>query len=668
MTNKIPFPTTPSSHLHIQQDQPVETVAILDCGAQYTKVIDRKIRDLAVNTVILPINTPAETIREMQFSGLILSGGPGSVYDPGAPQCDPGLFNLGLPVLGICYGMQLINQHFGGRVQPSNTKEYGETEIHVQPSCGLFQKLEPRQQVLMSHGDSVSEPAPGFSVVAQSSGTHGTDVVAAIADESRQIFGVQFHPEVELSENGGQMLANFLYKVCKLSGSYAIDQRLEGLLADLKSTVGPQRKVIVLVSGGVDSSVTAALLVKALDPDQVYAVHIDSGMMRQDESDAVCEALEAIGLKHLQRINAEADFLNATTTLKSGESIGPLHQTRDPEHKRRLIGDTFYHLTVKAINDLALNLDETFIAQGTLRPDLIESGNPEISHQSQTIKTHHNDVPLIQAQRKKGLIIEPNRDLHKDEVRQVGRLLGLPDALVMRHPFPGPGLGIRILCADKPYFTETHALVCEQLHHVLSAAAPNTDTKNTVRGLILPVRSVGVQGDSRSYSYVAAIQPENPGKMPWQALSKLAKTITNQVPAINRVALAICKQPLPDQINAITPTSLSPVTLEKLRVLDALVTEHMQAAGCYTAMSQLLSVLMPVHAPVNRDADCGLAHSVVIRAVVTSDFMTARPLPIGPDLPWPVLQQLADALSSQPNVDYVFYDITSKPPATVEWE
>lgn len=635
---------------------PIERVALLDCGAQYTKVIDRRVRELNVDTEIVPVNTPANMLQG-RFSGIILSGGPNSVYDPQAPQCDPGIFELGIPVLGICYGMQLLNKQFGGSVIPSPTKEYGETDVTIDPTCLLFQDLDPIQPVLMSHGDSVGEPAPGFQVVGRSVDTHHHSVVAAIADEQRRFYGVQFHPEVELSRHGGRMLENFLYRICGLSGSHVLDNRLNAAIAEIQQQVG-DKKVFVLVSGGVDSSVTAALLVKALAPDQVYAVHIDSGMMRQDESDLVCEALKAIGLKHMQRINAEEIFLNATTDL-DGTLIGPLSQTCEPEHKRRIIGDVFYHLITQAIEQAGLDLNETFIAQGTLRPDLIESGNVDISAGAHTIKTHHNDVPLIQAQRKKGLIIEPNRDWHKDEVRQVGRMLGLPDALVMRHPFPGPGLAIRVLCAEQPYLTEQYACLNAELQDLAEA--------DGFKAVLLPVRSVGVQGDARSYSYVAAIQ--GPWRQPedWTRVRRLAQLIPNRLHHVNRVALLLNdERPVPAQLQRITPTHLTPVTLEKLRVLDHMVTDAFQQARLYERISQLFTVMLPVDTV--QAADAPPKHSYVIRAVVTSDYMTARPAALGDDIPVAFLRSLVDDLAGQPNVDWILYDVTSKPPATVEWE
>lgn len=651
----------------------IEKVALLDCGAQYTKVIDRRVRELNVDTEIFPVNVSAGVLKD-KFSGIILSGGPNSVYETGAPQCDPDIFELGVPVLGICYGMQLMNRNFGGTVLPSPTKEYGETEIAVDTNCLLFNGLESDQHVLMSHGDSVGEPAPGFRVAGKSASTHHHEVVAAIENVERGFYGVQFHPEVELSVHGGQMLENFLYKVCGLTGGFALGDRLEEALDAIRQRVGG-KKVFVLVSGGVDSSVTAALLVKALAPDQVFAVHIDSGMMRHEESDLVCEALKAIGMKHMERVNAEEIFLNATTEIENPDgsktTVGPLNKTTDPEHKRRIIGDVFYHLITDAIRRSNLDLNETFIAQGTLRPDLIESGNRDISDTAHTIKTHHNDVPLIQEQRKKGLIIEPNRDWHKDEVRKVGRMLGLPEALVMRHPFPGPGLAIRILCTEQPYLTESHACLNAELQELAEEAG--------MQAVLLPVQSVGVQGDSRSYSYVTALKADL-NKFNWAQIRAMAQRIPNRLHRINRVALLLNDVPLPNIMTSITPTLLTPVTLEKLRVLDHMVTEGFKEQGLYDHISQLFTVMIPVDS--QRDSEKPPKHSFVIRAVVTSDYMTARPAAIrmpkdsadqpgagrGGDIPFAFLSRLTEEMAAQPNVDWILYDITSKPPATVEWE
>ncbi|MDX2086166.1 MAG: glutamine-hydrolyzing GMP synthase [Candidatus Melainabacteria bacterium] len=660
----------------------VETIAILDCGAQYTKVIDRRIRALKVATEIVPVTVDPETLRG-QVSGIILSGGPHSVYDADAPRCHPGIFDLGVPVLGICYGMQLITQHFGGSVAGHQRREYGETTIQVDSQCPLFAGMDTDQQVLMSHGDSVTRLAEGFTRVAHSTATlpDGSPVPAAIEHAQRRVYGLQFHPEVELTEQGETMLANFLYKICGLTGNFLLDDRLERTLASIRQQVGAS-PVVVLVSGGVDSSVTAALLLRALGPDQVYAVHVDSGFMRQQESDDVCQALQALGLKHLKRLNAETDFLNASTTLDDGTVAGPLTTVTDPEAKRRIIGDVFFRLVETEMRQLFDTLAQdtqqpVFLAQGTLRPDLIESGNRDVSHTAHKIKTHHNDVPLIQAQRERGLVVEPNRDWHKDEVRQIGRLLGLPEPLVIRQPFPGPGLAIRVLCATEPYGLETYEQTNQQLQALVQQLSQAAGVSG-YRALLVPVRTVGVQGDGRSYSYLALLSHKNLFEQApdYRLLQHFAQEIPNQLNSINRIALVLNADtdPLPERLPAITPTHLTPPVVQQLRALDHQVTQTLVEANHHAHISQLLTVLVPISpnpaSPTQALPASEPRHrSVAIRAVITSDFMTARPVRLGTaEMPYATLQTLCQRLTARPDVGWVMIDITGKPPATVEWE
>jgi GMP synthase (glutamine-hydrolysing) len=637
-------------------------IAILDCGAQYTKVIDRQLRQMNIETVIFPVEATRETLETAKLAGIILSGGPHSVYEPGAPKCDPCVFELGIPVLGICYGMQLMTHFHGGHVEACVRKEYGETTIEVDTSHPLFQGLETSQHVLMSHGDSVMRLGEGFQAIATSHATHGETTVAihaAVAHQHLPLVGVQFHPEVELTEHGTAMLRQFAMGMCGLTGEFKLERRLEHMLDELRAQVG-NHPVFVLVSGGVDSSVVAAALAKALPPEQVFAVHMNTGLMRQQESDLVCDALKAIGLKHLTRLDAQAFFLDFCSEDDAGTPIGPLCTATDPEEKRRLIGDAFFRLIdaeiKKTLEAAGVDASTVFLAQGTLRPDLIESGNRDVSATAHKIKTHHNDVPLIQQQREKGLIVEPNRDLHKDEVRQVGRLLGLPEALVIRQPFPGPGLGVRVLCATEPYGLERYDAVQE---HAMALAH-----EYGARACVLPVRTVGVQGDGRTYSFVVALEtPEWDTPEGFVAVRHLAREMTNRIPAVNRVALNLdASCPLPSSIKQITPTLLQPDVIEQLQRWDATVTEHMQHHADFAAISQLLAVTVPV------DGQNQNRRSVAIRAVVTSDFMTARPALIGKELPPGCLSALASRLKTDPQVAYVFYDITSKPPATVEWE
>ncbi len=644
--------TVPAQDTQQTRTQQTDKVAILDCGAQYTKVIDRRVRELNVDTEIFPVNVEIARLKDKGFSGIILSGGPESVYEPGSPRCASELFELGVPVLGICYGMQLMTHHFGGVVEGKTIKEYGETHISVKTDSLLFSGLEATQQVLMSHGDSVAKLPEGFRQIATSIQRDGNQIVAGIEHAEKKMVGVQFHPEVNLTEHGEVMLRNFLYQVCGLSGNYVLSDRLEETLEAIRQQVG-ENNVIVLVSGGVDSTVTAALLLKALGPEKVYAIHIDSGLMRHEESAKVAEALKALGLKHLEVLHAEAQFLSQPVQV-DGYLVGPLSQVTDPETKRRIIGDVFYQLTQQTIEKLNLDMDHTYIAQGTLRPDLIESGNRGISATAHKIKTHHNDVPVIQEQREKGMIVEPNKDLHKDEVRQIGRMLGLPEELVIRQPFPGPGLGIRVLCTEKPFMTDTFARTNVDLEELAK--------QQGFSGTILPVQTVGVQGDHRSYSYLAALAKHDILSTPWDALRELTQDIPNRLHEVNRVTLVLNRDHLPETVHEITPTHLTPDTLAKLRRLDHMVSEAFIQTGLYGAISQLLTVLVPV------DISGAGGHSVAIRAVVTHDYMTARPAAIGKEIPVEFLKTLAQRLSNQPGVDLVLYDITSKPPATVEWE
>lgn len=621
-----------------------EKVAILDCGAQYTKVIDRRVRELNLYSDILPLSVPASSLKG--YSAIILSGGPNSVFADDAPSVDAGILDLGIPVLGICYGMQLIAHHLGGVVEPGSTKEFGETPIEADIDAPLFHQLPHKQSVLMSHGDKVIRLPQGFAQIAASG-----DIIAAMMHAEKRIYGVQFHPEVELTEHGQAILQNFLYGVAGLKGNYPLETRLHETLEEIRNTVG-EENVFVLVSGGVDSAVTAALLLKALGPDKVYALHVDTGLMRHQESDSVCEALRDLGIKHLEHLKAEAAFLNATTDI-DGRRVGPLNTLTNPEEKRRVIGDTFFRLTQEAILRMNLDLDRTFIAQGTLRPDLIESGNIGVSRIAHKIKTHHNDVPLIQEQREKGLIIEPNRDWHKDEVRKIGLMLGLPESIIQRQPFPGPGLGIRVLCADAPYITEDFESLNREIHQQVSGLG--------LQGNVLPVKSVGVQGDYRTYSYLATLSGNYPKN--WEQLRDVAREIPNRYHQINRVALVLNQTPqMPSIIRHITPTLLNRDTLEMLRQIDFEVTQTLQEAGLLKQISQLLAVLVPV------DAHQQGRHSIAIRAVVTSDYMTARPARLGDEIPWNIVETLAQSIVARHPVDWVLYDLTSKPPATVEWE
>lgn len=616
----------------------IEKVAILDCGGQYTKVIDRKVREMSVKSDIFPIGVKAAQLKE--YDGIILSGGPGSVWADKALEYDESLFELGIPVLGICYGMQLINQHFGGVVLPGVKTEYGETVIDIDPCCPLFDGLQPKERVLMSHGDSVSKLAPGFKVAANSG-----DVVAAIYNEELKVYGVQFHPEVDLTVHGKEIMANFLTKICGLSGNYMLEDRIQTAIDKIREKVGNE-KILVLVSGGVDSAVSAALLVKALNPDNVYAIHIDHGFMRKNESDIVCENLKAMGLKNLIRENAADVFLNSTVEI-DGNTVGPLTTLIDPEAKRNLIGEVFIRVVRKTAESLDLDFDKTFWAQGTLRPDLIESGNPDVSSYAHKIKTHHNDVDIVRRAREKGLVVETNWDWHKDEVRQVARALGIDESIASRQPFPGPGLAIRMICFDgQNSITEAEY---EGFQNLLARFAGD------YQGQLLPIKSVGVQGDCRSYRYLSVIGGKGL-EMDWDQVYEIGKNLPNQVNFINRVAYCLNKPKLSGEIKAY-PMYINKENVELLRELDAIVVNKLNIPP----ISQVFAVLLPV----------GITgkYSVGIRTFVTNDFMTGRPAFIGQDIPKELIAEVVQEIESRfPEIDLILYDVTSKPPATVEWQ
>jgi GMP synthase (glutamine-hydrolysing) len=350
-------------------EPPVYTrVAILDAGGQLTKSIDRSIRNLAVQSDVFPINSPFEVYEE--YAAVVISGGPESVYTEDAPMPDLRIFEAGKPIFAICYGMQLINMHFGGEVTNFGGS-YGQTDIEVDIRNNLFSGLEELQSVLLTHGDSVTELAPGFKEVARLNG-----IITAIADDTRKIYGVQFHPENHQTENGTEIISNFLYKIAELEPNYTVENRLEKAIKEIQEKVGG-KQVLAFVSGGVDSTVLAVLLARALPTEQVNAVHVDTGFMRKNESKSVQKALKDAGID-LEVVNA-TDTFHSAKTLHNGKLTPPLHKVTDPEIKRHIIGDTFMHIREQVIRELKIDIDNCVLAQGTLRPDLIESASSTVS-------------------------------------------------------------------------------------------------------------------------------------------------------------------------------------------------------------------------------------------------------------------------------------------------
>ncbi len=505
-------------------DLPIqEMVVVLDFGSQYNQLITRRIREFGVYSELHPHTITVDEIKKLNPKGIIFSGGPNSVYDKTALSCDERIFDLGIPVMGICYGMQLMTQHFGGKVERASKREYGKSDIHVNHESVLFKGLPEDQTVWMSHGDHVVTAPEGFAVDA----TNPSCPIAAMSDDSRQLYAVQFHPEVRHSEYGNDLLKNFVFGACGCKGDWSMANFIEMEMEKIRQTVG-DKQVLCALSGGVDSSVVAVLIHKAIG-DQLTCIFVDHGLLRKGEAEGVMKTFSEGFNMNVIKVDAKERFMSKLAGVS------------DPEQKRKIIGNEFIYV----FDDEATKLEGIdYLAQGTLYTDIIESGTAT----AQTIKSHHNVGGLPEDMQFQ--LIEPLNTLFKDEVRALGTEMGIPDEIVWRQPFPGPGLGIRVLgevTEEKlEIVRESDAILREEIR------LAGLDRDIWQYFTVLPdIRSVGVMGDARTYDYTIGIRAVTSidgmtsdwARIPWDVLEKISTRIVNEVDHINRVVDDITSKP-----------------------------------------------------------------------------------------------------------------------------
>lgn len=620
-------------------------IVVLDFGSQYAHLIAKRFRMMGYYSEIALPSAGLETFKNAK--GIVLSGGPSSIYDKNAPEFNSEILKLDIPILGLCYGHYVLQTGYKGKAQKALVGEFGfaTLELNQNVKCPLFEEIASPQQVWMSHQDAVVKPGDGFETV----GSTKDCEFAALQNLEKKRFSLQFHCEVKDTPCGNKILENFA-KFCGMEKNWDQDTVLNHIIDSIKNQAD-DKNVLLFLSGGVDSTVAFALLNKALGQKRVLGLHIDNGFMRKNESKKVEEAYKNHGFSNFIVEDASKTFLKAVENLT------------DPQKKRMAIGENFITVRNEVVAKQKFDENKWLLAQGTLYPDIIESGGTKNSN---VIKTHHNRVDGIQKLIEKGLIIEPLKDLYKDEVRAIGKKLGLEDELVMRHPFPGPGLSINVLCSngtmtdnDKEEFKKAQEEISKvQLEMFCEKCSENLEK------YILPVKSVGVQGDFRTYRFPSVIsfaKTENgfyhlPKK--WEKLEAASSQITNSASFINRTIIRLWQNPsVKDEALKLQEGYCTKDRLDQTRDADDIVLTALHKSGWYNKIFQHLTINLPYASSKER---C----SFVLRPLCSEDVMTAR----FAQLPQNLLMDIVQEISKLPYVDAIFFDLTNKPPATFGWE
>jgi len=620
-------------------------IVVLDFGSQYAHLIAKRFRMMGYYSEIALPSAGLETFKNAK--GIVLSGGPSSIYDKNAPEFNSEILKLDIPILGLCYGHYVLQTGYNGKAQKALVGEFGfaTLELNQNVKCPLFEEIASPQQVWMSHQDAVVKPGDGFETV----GSTKDCEFAALQNLEKKRFSLQFHCEVKDTPCGNKILENFA-KFCGMEKNWDQDTVLNHIIDSIKNQAD-DKNVLLFLSGGVDSTVAFALLNKALGQERVLGLHIDNGFMRKNESKKVEEAYKNHGFSNFIVEDASKTFLKAVENLT------------DPQKKRMAIGENFITVRNEVVAKQKFDENKWLLAQGTLYPDIIESGGTKNSN---VIKTHHNRVDGIQKLIEKGLIIEPLKDLYKDEVRAIGKKLGLEDELVMRHPFPGPGLSINVLCSngtmtdnDKEEFKKAQEEISKvQLGMFCEKCSENLEK------YILPVKSVGVQGDFRTYRFPSVIsfaKMENgfyhlPKK--WEKLEAASSQITNSASFINRTIIRLWQNPsVKDEALKLQEGYCTKDRLDQTRDADDIVLTALHKSGWYNKIFQHLTINLPYASSKER---C----SFVLRPLCSEDVMTAR----FAQLPQNLLMDIVQEISKLPYVDAIFFDLTNKPPATFGWE